>query len=207
MSTERPYHFTHLLQVSKKFLWSLILYIFFSWFNTNIYPQGRGHAAHRGKNFDVNRNFLSLRSSVASFKSQTTIVSEKSIVLPFSHTKAYQILPCRKIGQGQPCVIIWTNSVVLEHPVLNIKFPGHLLFGSGEDFLGFLSYMGMAAILVMWPRPFEQTFVPPSNGDSIWNLASIGPVVSEEMFKECERRTDGRTDEGQMTDDGGLYIL
>ena len=26
MSTERPYHFTHLLQISKKSLWSLILY-------------------------------------------------------------------------------------------------------------------------------------------------------------------------------------
>ena len=36
MSTERPYHFTHLLQVSKKSLWSLILYNFFSWFNTCI---------------------------------------------------------------------------------------------------------------------------------------------------------------------------
>ena len=35
MSTERPYHFTHLLQVSKKSLWNLILYIF-SWFNTCI---------------------------------------------------------------------------------------------------------------------------------------------------------------------------
>ena len=31
MSTERLYHFTHLLQVSKKSLWSLILYIFFSY--------------------------------------------------------------------------------------------------------------------------------------------------------------------------------
>ena len=29
MSTERPYHFTHLLQVSKKSLWNLILYNFF----------------------------------------------------------------------------------------------------------------------------------------------------------------------------------
>ena len=29
MSTERPYHFTHLLQVSKKSLRSLILYNFF----------------------------------------------------------------------------------------------------------------------------------------------------------------------------------
>ena len=45
--------------------------------------------------------------------------------------------------------------------------------------------MGMAAILVMWPGLFEQTFIPPSRGDSIWNLASIGPVVSEEkMFEE-----------------------
>ena len=35
MSTERPYHFTHLLQVSKKSLWSLI-YTIFSWLNTCI---------------------------------------------------------------------------------------------------------------------------------------------------------------------------
>ena len=56
--------------------------------------------------------------------------------------------------------------------------------------------MGMAAILVMWPGPFEKTFVPPSLGDAIWNLASIGPVISEEkMFKECGWRTDdGLTD-------------
>ena len=42
MSTERPYHFTHLLQVSKKSLWSLILYNLFSWFNTCIWPRGKG---------------------------------------------------------------------------------------------------------------------------------------------------------------------
>ena len=50
--------------------------------------------------------------------------------------------------------------------------------------------MSMAAILVMRPGPFEQTFVPPSIGGSIWNLTLIGPAVSEEkMFKECGRRT------------------
>ena len=54
-------------------------------------------------------------------------------------------------------------------------------------------YMGIAAILVMWPGPFEQTFVPPSHGDSLWHLALIGPVVSEEkMFKECGRQPDDR---------------
>ena len=44
--------------------------------------------------------------------------------------------------------------------------------------------MGMAAILGMWPGPFEQTIVSPSQGDSIQNLASIGPVVSEEKMFE-----------------------
>ena len=52
--------------------------------------------------------------------------------------------------------------------------------------------MGMAAILVMWPRPFEQTFIPPSHGGSIWNLTLIDQVVSEEMFKECGQQTDGQ---------------
>ena len=93
-----------------------------------------------------------------------------------------QIWPSRKIAQGQPRVIIWTNLVVLERPMLHTKFHGHRPFGSGEDFLRLLPYMGMAAILVMWPGPFEQTFVPPSHGGSIWNLASIGPVASEEKL-------------------------
>ena len=49
--------------------------------------------------------------------------------------------------------------------------------------------MDMAAILVTGPRPFEQTFVPPSHGASTWNLASIGPVVSEEeMFESGEQK-------------------
>ena len=46
----------------------------------HIYSPGAGGIQPPGdKNFDVNGNFLSLRSSVASFKSQTTVVFEKSI--------------------------------------------------------------------------------------------------------------------------------
>ena len=54
--------------------------------------------------------------------------------------------------------------------------------------------MGMAAILVMWLKPFEQTFVLLFHGGSIWNLTVIGPLVSEEMFEDGRRRTadDGR---------------
>ena len=50
----------------------------------------------------------------------------------------------------------------------------------------FLLYMGMAAILVMWPGPCEQTFFPPTHECSTCNFTLIGPVVSEkEMFEEC----------------------
>ena len=51
--------------------------------------------------------------------------------------------------------------------------------------------MGMAAFLVRWLGLFEQTFVLPSQGGSTWNLASMGPVVSEEkMFENVDvRRT------------------
>ena len=48
--------------------------------------------------------------------------------------------------------------------------------------------MSMAAILVMWPRSFEHTFIPPSHGGSTWNMTLIGQAVPEEMFKECGRR-------------------
>ena len=50
--------------------------------------------------------------------------------------------------------------------------------------------MGMAAILVMWPGAFDQTFVPQSYGGAIWNLTLTGQASSEEkMFKECGRQT------------------
>ena len=62
--------------------------------------------------------------------------------------------------------------------------------------------MGMAAMLVMWPRPFEQFFFPKGPGGCIWNLVAIGPVVSEEKSFEIVdgRRTDGRTEGGRMTE-------
>ena len=47
--------------------------------------------------------------------------------------------------------------------------------------------MGMAAILVKWPGPFEQAFVTPSQGGYTWDLASIGQVVIEKKkFKDIE---------------------
>ena len=55
--------------------------------------------------------------------------------------------------------------------------------------------MGMMAILVMWPGPFEPIFIPSTPGGYIWNLVTIGPVVSEEKSSEIvdgRRFDDGR---------------
>ena len=46
------------------------------------------------------------------------------------------------------------------------KFTGPLVLEK-KIFEGFLPYMGVAAILVKWPRPREQTFIPPSHWGSI----------------------------------------
>ena len=56
--------------------------------------------------------------------------------------------------------------------------------------------MGMAAILVMWPGPFEQFTVPPIPGGYIWNLVIIGPAVSEEKSFEIVDRRRRWTDNG-----------
>ena len=52
--------------------------------------------------------------------------------------------------------------------------------------------MDVVAILVMWPGPFDQIFVPASYGVSIWNLSLIGPVASEEMFENVDGQTMDR---------------
>ena len=108
------------------------------------------------------------------------------------------------MGQGQPRVIIWTTLVVLPYKMLHTKFQGHWSIGSGEeDFLRFLPYMGMAAMLVMWPKPFEYLFFPKGPGDCIWNLVAIGPVVSEEESFEI---VDGRTTDGRRTTEPAYTI-
>ena len=59
------------------------------------------------------------------------------------------------MGQGQTSDFIWTSLVVLTYMTLHTKFQGHGSIGSGEeDFLRFLPYMGMVAMLVMWPNSF-----------------------------------------------------
>ena len=54
------------------------------------------------------------------------------------------------MSQGQLRDLICIILIVLPYTMLHIKFQGHGSIGSGEeDFLRFLPYMGMAAMLVM----------------------------------------------------------
>ena len=80
--------------------------------------------------------------------------------------------------------------------------PSHKVIGPlvlEKIFEGFLPYMGMAAILVMWSRPHEQTFIPQTHRGCIWDLALIHPAVLEKKIFDGD---DGwmTTDNGRMTD-------
>ena len=47
---------------------------------------------------------------------------------------------------------------------------------------GFLPYMGMAAILVMWPASYQQIFIPMYLKAYKQNLVKNSPVVSEKSM-------------------------
>ena len=92
MSTETSCHFCHLLQVSKKSLWSVSLYNFFSWFIYMYIAPGQGLTTPLGRNFNVNRNILSLWSFVASFKK----ISLKSDFIQFFFMILYMYIAPRQ---------------------------------------------------------------------------------------------------------------
>ena len=52
-------------------------------------------------------------------------------------------------------VIIYINFVELESLMLHAKFQDHRTSGSGEDFLKFLTYMGMAPT---WSRDLDHLY-------------------------------------------------
>ena len=184
-----------------KSLWSLILYIFFHDL-IQVYSPGAGAYSPppppQGTKFWCQQKLLVTSVICCQFQ----IIDDRFLktplfyLFPIQEHNGEQILPCRKIGQGQSRVIIWANLVVFKHPMMHTEIQGHWPFGSGEvDFFRFLPYMAMAAILVMWPGLFEQTFVPPSHRSSIWNLTLTGPVEVK-MFKDCGRR---RTTEAYLS--------
>ena len=102
-----------------------------------------------------------------------------------------QIWPCHKIGQGQSRIIIWINLVVIKYLMLHTKFQGHRPFGSREeDFLKVFTIYGHSSNLGHVTWTIWTVFRSPSHGGSTWNLASIGPMVSEDkMFENVDTHT------------------
>ena len=100
MSTGTSCHFGHLLQVSKKIsLKSDFIPFFFSYF-IHVYSRRLGADNHRGQNFDVNRNRLSLCSFALSFKK----LSLKSDFIQFFHDFIHVYSP--GAGTDNP---LWTK--------------------------------------------------------------------------------------------------
>ena len=58
---------------------------------------------------------------------------------------------------------------------------GPLKVSEKKIFERFLPYMGVAAILVMWPKCRKQTFVTPTHGGSTQNLALVGQAGEEDI--------------------------
>ena len=67
--------------------------------------------------------------------------------------------------------------------MLHTKFRGNQPAGSGEeDFEGFLTYRGVAAILVMRPASCHQNFISMYLKAFIQSLAQIGTIVSQKIL-------------------------
>ena len=84
--------------------------------------------------------------------------------------------------------------------------PSHKVIGplvlEKKIFEGFLPYMGMVAILVMWPRPREQTLFPhPTEVPyEIWLQ------LDQRLWRRSLKMVDGwTTDTGGMDDGPWLY--
>ena len=116
----------------------------------------------------------------------------------------YKIWPCRKIGQGQPRVIICTNYDGLESPMLHTKFCGNQPAGSGEEdfWRGFTTY-GRGGHLGHVTRMPATNFCSPYPMRLNINMALIGQSVSEEKMFEIvndnRRWTTKRTMDGRRT--------
>ena len=93
---------------------------------------------------------LSSLTSIIMISAKTVNISR---FFPYKYIRN-QIWPCHKVGQGQARFIICANLVGPTSTKLHTKYQGHWPFGSKKIFKKFSSYMGLAAILVMWPEQF-----------------------------------------------------
>ena len=123
-----------------------------------------------------------------------------SKIIPFKCIRK-QIWPWLKVGQGQPRIIVWTN-LVGPTPQRYIPSPKVicLLVLEKKIFKLFLPYMGVAAILVMWPGPFWTNFCSAILRSLHMKFEFNWPsgFRGEDVWK-CWRTDDGRTTDARVT--------
>ena len=123
-------------------------------------------------------------------RSQAAIFPEKSTVLLFSYRKTLVtklILPCRKIGQGQP-------RVTIEQPRLGPSPQCYITRSTGsgeEEFWRVFTIYGRVGHLGHVTHMPRTNFRSPTHGDSTQNLALIGQAVTEKMFEIVNGRLTG----------------
>ena len=111
MSTGRPHHYGHLLQVTSDFIH------IFSWFNKYVQPQIRGRQPQgtRGQNFDVKRNLLSLRSFATSLKK-----NQKKKLFVWFYTICFMIL-YMYISPGKGLTTPWRQNFDVNRNLLSLQ--------------------------------------------------------------------------------------
>ena len=90
---------------------------------------GQGQTTPWGQIFFIN-NIIQL---IKSFAASVPPLNDFVTVFPIQ-TYRRPCSSCRKIGQGQPSLIIYIHFVELEPPLIHVKFKDHRTFGSGEEY-------------------------------------------------------------------------
>ena len=198
MSTEKPCYFAHLLQVSKKYLWNLILYIIFHVF-IHVYSPGAGADNPLGSEFLYNHKPFVTLVICCKFLP----LNDFPTVSPYKSIRD-QIWPCCKIGQVQPKVIIWTNYNGPKAQMLHTKPQGHWPFGSGEeDFLRVFTIYGHGSQLGHVNQTPQTNFRSPTplRLHTKFGFDWSSGFGEENLWKWLMdgRQTDGRTTEHGYT--------
>ena len=149
--------FADLLQVSKKYLWRLILYVIF---HVLIHVYGPGIGADNplgSKYLYKHKPFVTLVicCKLLPLNDFLTVFPYKSMRDQFDFA-----IKQVKVNLGS------SFEQTMMGPRPQCYMPSQKVIGPlvlEKIFEGFLSYMGMTAILVIWPRPSKQTFVPTSH--------------------------------------------
>ena len=133
---------------------------------------------------------------LTTFRSQASRISKNTAFNFFYRKACYQIWPCRKLGQGQPRIIIWTNCDGPESKMLHTKFPGNRSTGSGEEdfwrvftIYGHGGHLSHVTIYINFLSPFPRRlhikfgFDRPSGlGEDVWKCERTTPDAGQLVY-------------------------